>query len=58
MGAKLPSIGMTLSLLLHHHLDLKKSIRESSAGVVSEVAKVWDKARISISDRQNCQTKV
>ena len=58
IGAKLPSIGMTLGLFLHHHLDLKKSIRESSAAVVSEVAKVWDKARIPISIRQNCQTKV
>ena len=41
MGAKLPSIGMTLGVFLHQLLDLKKSIQESSAAVVSEVAKVW-----------------
>ena len=49
---------MTLGLFLHHYLDLKLRIRESSAAVVSELVKVWDKARISISDRHNCQTKV
>ena len=40
MGAKLTSIGMTLGLFLHHYLDLKLSIRESSAAVVSELVKV------------------
>ena len=58
MGSKLPSLRMTLGFFLHHHLDLHKTVRQSSDATISEIAKFWHKARIPIRDHQNCQTKL
>ena len=57
-GNKLPSLRMVLRLFLHHHIDLKETIRASSAFTVGEVSKFWQKARIPMRDQQNCQTKL
>ena len=57
-GTKLPSLRMILRLFLHHHLELKKTIRESSAFTVQELSKFWQMARIPMRDHQNCQTKI
>lgn len=57
-GSKLPSLRMALGLFLHHHIELKSTIRESSAICVKEISKYWDKARIPIRDPQNCITKL
>lgn len=57
-GSKLPSLRMALGLFLHHHLELKKTVRISSDATVTEVAKFWNKASIPMRDHQNCQTKL
>ena len=56
-GSKLPSLRMALGFFLHH-LDMHKTIRQSSAATAEEIAKFWHKARIPIRDVQNCQTKL
>ena len=57
-GSKLPSVRMTLGFFLYQHLELHKTIRESSAVTVKEISLFWSKARIPIRDEQNCQTKL
>lgn len=57
-GSKLPSVRMALGFFLHHHLEMRETIRQSSAATVEEIAKFWHKARIPIRDAQNCQTKL
>ena len=57
-GSKLPSLRMTLGLFLHHHIELKQTIRKSSAVTITEIAKFWLKARLPIKDHQHCQTKL
>jgi len=57
-GSKLPSLHMTLGLFLHHHIELKQTIRKSSAITITEIAKFWLKARLPIKDHQHCQTKL
>src|ERR1043165_5305252 len=57
-GSKLPSLRMALGLFLHHHIELKSAIRESSTIVVTKIAKFWQRAGIPMQDPQNCQTKL
>ncbi|GBM13276.1 hypothetical protein AVEN_226265-1 [Araneus ventricosus] len=57
-GSKLPSIGMALGLFLHHHIELNKTIRESSTTTVQEMTKFWQKARIPVQELGNCQPKL
>ncbi|GBO28367.1 hypothetical protein AVEN_11190-1 [Araneus ventricosus] len=57
-GSKLPSIGMTLGLFLHHHIKLNKTIRESSTTTIEEITKFWQKARIPVQENRNCQPKL
>lgn len=57
-GSKLPSMHMALGFFLHHHLDLKKTVRKSSDIAITEITKVWKKARIPTRGHQNCQTKL
>ncbi|GBM91114.1 hypothetical protein AVEN_226597-1 [Araneus ventricosus] len=56
-GSKLPSIGMALGLFLHHHIELNKTIRESSTTTIEEI-KFWQKARIPVQELINCQPKL
>ena len=46
LGSRLPSRGQVLGVFLHHHISLKKQLRESAEAVWSEVEKFWSKARI------------
>ena len=48
LGCKLPSLRMAFGLFLHHHLELRKTVRHSSNATISEIAKFWEKARIPI----------
>ena len=57
-GSELPSLRMALGFFLYHHLELKKTIRQSSANTITELAKFSQKARIPMRDHQNCQTKL
>ena len=57
-GSKLPSLRMALGFFLHHHLELKETIRQSSAVTINEISKFWLKARIPMREHQNCQTKL
>ncbi|GBN67383.1 hypothetical protein AVEN_211017-1 [Araneus ventricosus] len=57
-GSKLPSIGMALSLFLHHHIELNKTIRESSTTTIEEITKFWQKPRIPVQELRNCQPKL
>ncbi|GBN32614.1 hypothetical protein AVEN_135919-1 [Araneus ventricosus] len=57
-GSKLPSIGMALGLFLHHHIELNKTIRESSTTTIEEITKLWQKARIPVQELRNCQSKL
>lgn len=57
-GTKLPSIGMALGLFLHHHVELNKTIRESSTTTIEEITKFWQRARIPVQELRNCQPKL
>src|SRR5262245_47870784 len=57
-GIKLPTQRMVLGFFLHRHLDLKETIRQSSAVTANEVGKFWQKARIPLRHQKNCQTKI
>uniref|UniRef100_UPI00358F33D6 zinc finger protein 813-like n=1 Tax=Myxine glutinosa TaxID=7769 RepID=UPI00358F33D6 len=57
-GSKLPSLRMALGFFLHHHLDLKETVRQSSDVTITEIANFWKKARIPMRAHQNCQTKL
>jgi len=57
-GSKLPSLHMALGLFLHHHLDLKETVKRSLSATITEITKFWNKARIPMRDHQNCQTKL
>lgn len=57
-GSKLPPVRMELGFFLHHHLEMRETIRQSSAATVAEIAKFWYRTRIPIRDAQNCQTKL
>lgn len=57
-GCKLPSNGQILSVFLHHHLTLGKTIQESSKIVLREAVSFWEKARIPSQDEKNAISKV
>ncbi|GBO44289.1 hypothetical protein AVEN_247284-1 [Araneus ventricosus] len=49
---------MALGLFLHHHIELNKTIRESSTTTIEEVTNFWQKARIPVQELRNCQPKL
>jgi len=49
---------MTFGLFLHHHIELKQTIKKSSAVTITEIAKFWLKARLPIKDHQHCPPKL
>lgn len=57
-GNKLPSLRQALGLFLHHHLELKQTIRQSSAVTVEKLAMLYQMARIPMMDPRNCITKL
>ena len=57
-GSKLPSLRMALGYFLHHHIDLKETIRQSSDVTIEKIAQFWNKARIPMRDHQHCQAKL
>ncbi|XP_023241979.1 glutamyl aminopeptidase-like [Centruroides sculpturatus] len=57
-GNLLPTLQQALGLLLHHHLQLKQTIRQSSAVIVEKLAIFYEMARIPMMDPKNCITKL
>ena len=58
LGSKLPSNEQVLSVLLHHHIKLKKPLDESARNVVIEIVAFWNKARIPTRRNDKIQKKV
>ncbi|GBM42601.1 hypothetical protein AVEN_114734-1 [Araneus ventricosus] len=49
---------MALAYFLYRHLELNEAIRQASTITIKEIAKFWQRARIPMRDKQNCQIKL
>ena len=57
-GCRLPSNGQSLSLLIHHHFTLKKTILHSARCVIDEVIKLYEKENIPVISKSNAARKL
>lgn len=58
LGSKLPSNGQVLGVLLHHHYNKKKCLKESANIVLLELYEFWEKARIPTKRKDHLLEKM